>query len=191
MEEPLTIVVGSSEGPVYDHEQHAIKLPYVYLESAIKSQTELLEEGDMALDRAIDVVEYTLYHLLGHALVRDSSVDSDEIAEKLSTWIMLEHWPNGGEQWYQDVRVFGEASQKLAGDITDFWHEHSLYAARQRAIECWILGYSPQAYESLFPAVLEPAKRRSRCTQSWHELQESALQILTPLLKDEAKLLHR
>ena len=191
MEEPLTIIVGSSEGPSYDHEQHAIKLPYAYLESAITSQAELLDDGDNAVERAIDVVEYTLYHLLGHALVRDSSVDSDEIAEQLSTWIMLEHWPNGGEQWHRDVSVFSEASQKLSGEVTDFWHEHSVYAARQRTIECWILGHSPQRYEQLFPAVLEPEARRSRCTQSWKELQDSALQILTPLLKDEAKLLPR
>ncbi|MBX2839252.1 MAG: DUF4344 domain-containing metallopeptidase [Gammaproteobacteria bacterium] len=190
-EDPLSIVIGSSEGPSYDHEQHAIKLPFSYLENAIKSQVELLDEGDNALNRAIDVVEYTLYHLLGHALVRDSSVDSDEIAQRLSTWIMLTHWPNGAEQWYQDVRVFAEASQKLDGGLEDFWHKHAINASRQREIECWILGYSPDQIEPLLPAVLDSAQRRTECVRAWQELQDHALTILTPLLQSEAKLMPR
>lgn len=191
MEEPLSIIVGSSDGPSYDHESHAIKLPYSYLENAIRAQTELLEEGDVAVDRAIDVVEYTLYHLLGHALVRDSSIDSDEIAQQLSTWIMLQNWPNGGEQWLADVRAFAQASQKLDGNQQEFWHKHALLAARQQELECWILGFSPQLHEPMMPAVLKPEERRKRCVLAWHELEADALNILTPVLQAEAKLLPR
>ena len=184
----LVLIVGAIEGPEYNADGRVLRLPYAFLGRAVETQAKLVEQGEVAIERALDVVEYTLYHLLGHALVSDSSIDADATAEALSTWIMLSNWPNGGEQWLNDLRAFGDASQKLDGPLSDIWHEHSLYKIRQDKLECWVLGSDPEAYETLLPAVLDSANRRTRCVASWQSLQQESRARLEDLLLTSAPL---
>ena len=170
LEPPLVLALGAAEGPSIDVVTHVLSLPHEYLARAIETQAELVDDRDEALQRALNVVEYTLYHLLGHVLAGDTDVNADDRAEALSTWVMLSHWPNGGEQWYVDAQAFGEASRQLDGPLDDFWHEHALYRLRQDQLECWILGRDPAAYERLMPATLKPLERRRRCQANWMTL---------------------
>lgn len=93
--------------------------------------------------RGSNEMEYTLYHLLGHLLADDSTPDADEDAEAISSWLMIKHWPAGGEQWFANVQAFARASQLLDGPLSDYWHSHALYKSRQKTLQCWILGSDP------------------------------------------------
>jgi hypothetical protein len=188
---PLVLAIGVTEGPDYNGQTHVLRMPYTYLDRAVEVQERLTERREDALQRGLDVFEYTLYHLLGHALNDDPGIEADAAAESLSSWVMLRHWSNGGEQWYAAISAFGAASQKLDGPLEDFWHAHSLYRSRQNTIECWILGSDPTAYERLLPAVLEPINRRRKCEASWRKLnQESVVKLEYKLLENAALRQH-
>ena len=200
LDPPLGLTVGSSLDahgiPSYSSEDRRIRLPYAYLEKAIRAQAELVEgttpeedpgEGD-AVRRAMDLVEYTIYHLVGHALVDDANVDVDDRAEAISSWLMISAWPNGAEQWLEDVQAFANASQQLDGPLEDYWHSHSLYKSREETLSCWALGADPDRIESLLPAVLDPAERREQCIHSWTRLDDQMRRLLDPVLKPNAPL---
>jgi len=193
LDPPLVLAIGSTEGPEYEMETNTLRFPYGYLGRAIETQAELVEDRDLALARALDIVEYTLYNLLGHALLGKSSADSDvdEDAEAVSSWLMLKHFQNGGEQWHAAINAFGNASQKLDGPLSDYWHAHSLYRLRQNVIECWILGSNPEAFETLLPAVPDADSRRSDCVAKWNVLQEQVLVHLDGQLEKNAPVLRR
>lgn len=190
LDELELVEIGAESGPVYDLESKAIRMPFGYLERAIRTQAQLVDEDQevVAIDRALDVVEYTLYHLLGHALAGDESVDADSTAEALSTWIMLSYWPNGAEQWFQDTLAFSDASIKLDGPLDDYWHEHSLYKIRRDTLRCWILGKDPVNVIDLMPAVLDPEERKARCIQSWQKLDRQARELLGDRLAPDSSL---
>jgi len=188
---PLVLAIGANEGPDYDYDTHVLRMPFSYLGRAVETQAELVEDREEALRRGLDIVEYTLYHLLGHALIDDPAVEADGAAEALSSWVMLSHWRNGEEQWHQAARIFAEASQKLDGPLEDFWHTHSLYRARHETIECWILGSDPETYAKLLPTVLKTASRAEECAESWRKLHRESLKELDDLLLDTAPIRDR
>ena len=186
--ENLTIKLTTSGTPGINTKKPELILPYDFITQAIRAQAELEETQQDALERGFDLIEYTLYHLLGHLLAGDPSPDADDQAESLSTWLMIKSWPNGGEQWHSDASAFGRASQLLDGSLQDYWHSHSLYKSRQTQINCWILGSNPDQYEPLLKQVLEPEERRTKCVAAWQALNKSSLETLAPLLKENSTL---
>ncbi len=186
----LDVVFGGEGVPTYDDASRTITLPHSYFADAVRAQAELVDEGEEheALARGLDVYEYTLYHLLGHALIGEGSEDEDAAVEALSSWIMIRGWPNGGEQWFSDVTAFAEASQKLDGPLNDYWHSHALYRIREETLYCWILGSDPERHADLLPAVLDPAERRSRCAESWRKLEVTIGTMIEFRLKEDAPL---
>ncbi|MEE9320128.1 MAG: DUF4344 domain-containing metallopeptidase [Granulosicoccus sp.] len=189
-DEPLLLVIGADSGPEFDVEKHAIKLPYSYLERAIRTQNELVDDGEeaLALHRALDVVEYTLYHLLGHALVHEDSEDTDATAEAISTWLMLSYWPNGSEQWFEDTLAFSDASMKLDGPLSDYWHSHALYRIRRDTLRCWMLGKDPDRIETLMPAIVDTAEQLTRCESSWQKLDRQVVELIGSVLAPDTPL---
>jgi len=174
----LKIVVGGEGSPSVDVDAAELHMSYSYFTDAIRAQGELQETQEAALAAGLDMLEYTLYHMLGHALVGDADPQADVAAEEIATWTMLTSWPNGGEQWLTAVAAFGSASQKLDGPLSDYWHAHSLYKSRQRQLECAVLGFDPQRYEKLLKAVLDPQQRRKDCSRYWRELEKRVLATL-------------
>ncbi len=197
---PIGITVGSGADargvPSYTVQDRQIRLPYAYVEKAIRAQAELLEgvspdestesSAGEAVRRAMDMIEYTVYHLLGHALINDADVDADDRAEAISSWLMISAWPNGAEQWVADVQAFADASHKLDGSLDDYWHSHSLYRTREDTLTCWALGADPEAIEPMLPATLDPVERQERCVRSWENLDKQMRSLLDGVLKNDA-----
>lgn len=185
----LRVTVNDDLVPHVNADNKEITLPYRYLTHAISSHAELEETQQAALDRALDTVEYTLYHLFGHLLITDNSADADDFAEAISSWLMIKAYANGGEQWFNDAEAFGRASQLLDGPLEDYWHEHSLYKSRNRVINCWILGSAPDKYNDLLTPVLEPHERTTRCKREWQLLNSRMQALLKDKLNAKSTLL--
>lgn len=186
----LRVTVTNAPSPMIEYrtENAEIILPYNYLIDAITAHAELEETHETALDRALNTVEYTLYHLFGHTIANDNSPDADDTAESLSSWLMIRGFRNGGEQWFANTEAFARASQLIDGPLSDYWHSHALYKSRQRTINCWILGSNPEEYERLFKQVLEPDKRKADCVSSWQTLESESLTLLEAYLKQDSTL---
>ncbi len=168
----LTLSMGGAGLPRYDSDARSIHLPYSYLALAVRTQYNFEESRAAALQRGLDVVEYTIYHLLGHALIDDHSVDFDEEAEKISTFLMTTSFSNGGEQWLDDIVAFGRASQKLDGPLEDYWHDHGLSKRAAQRLNCIVIGSDPQRYVERFPGLVEAADKSAACQKEWVELKD-------------------
>jgi len=184
----LRVTINNDNVPHINPDTTEIILPYNFLTHAIQSHAELEETREAALDRALDTVEYTLYHLTGHLIVANNSADFDDTAEAISSWLMIKSFTNGGEQWFNNTEAFGRASQLLDGPLQDYWHEHSLYKSRQKKINCWILGSAPEKYESLLKPVLKPHERKERCINEWQMLDSQMQTELHSELKTQSTL---
>jgi len=184
----LRVTINNDSVPHINPDTTEIILPYSYLTHAIKSHAELEETKEAAFDRALDTIEYTLYHLAGHLIVANNSAESDDAAEAISSWIMIRGFSNGGEQWFNNVEAFGRASQLLDGPLQDYWHEHSLYKSRQNKINCWILGSAPEQYENLLKPVLKPEERKAQCVNEWQMLDSQMQTELQAELKAQSTL---
>ena len=188
--EELKVTINDEQKPYANIESNELVIPYHYLTYAIKSHAELEETREAALERAINTVEFTLYHLFGLLIAKDNDPDSDDTAEAVSSWLMIKAFGNGGEQWFADAEAFGRASQLLDGPLTDYWHEHALYKSRQRKINCWILGSSTERYEDLLKPVLEQQQRTERCTDEWNQLDLEMQQLLRQNIVTGSRLLN-
>ena len=192
-DKPFVVAVGTSGGPDYDPASNTVRLPYAYIERAVRTQASLLDSGPggeaeeaLAVRRALDVVEYTLYHLLGHALAGSGGIEVDELAEGYSTWAMLAYWPDGAAQWREVSTTFARASQRLDGPLSDYWHAHGLFAARERILDCWTIGREP-ALASTSPRKPTEAEALA-CREDWETLDANARRALEGVLLDDAPL---
>ena len=191
--EPFVIAVGAASGPDYDVATNTVRLPYAYLERAVRTQAALLIDGPggdgeeaAAVHRALDIVEYTLYHLLGHALAGRAGIEAEERAEGYSSWAVLGHHPDGAARWREASRAFGQATRRLDGPPEDYWHAHGLHAARERAVECWIVGREPAlAGGSRTPF---SAAEVTACESGWARLDSESRLALDALLLPDAPL---
>lgn len=170
--ETVTFMMGSEGLPRYEAKQHTIHIPYSYLANAVRGQYKFEESRAASLQRGLDVLEYTLYHLLGHVLTGSHDVDTDETAEALATWLMVTGYKNGGEQWLDDVLVFGRASNKLDGPLEDYWHSHSLSKRGAQRLNCFVVGSAPALYHERFPSLAETPAQAEACEDQWQQLEE-------------------
>jgi len=184
----ITVSIVDGGSPDVSVSPPEIVIPYQFIIDSITAQAELEETRQAALTTAIDKLEYTLYHLFGHLLISDNTPDTDDEAESLSAWLMIKGFPNGGEQWFEDSKAFGRASQFLDGPLTDYWHSHSLYKSRQAKMDCWVLGSEPAKNERLFKQVLKPHVRRQKCESQWKALDKQSRARLKHLLKPDSLL---
>jgi len=198
--------VDGSRRPGYTGEERRIWLPYAYFEDVVRAQAALgeadaspggpgdgadgaaIDQEGRAVRDALDMLEYTLYHLLAHALLDNASASLDRDAEAISAWLMIKGWPGGALQWVEAARAFGRASQRLDSPARDYWHVHALYARDERRHLCWALGADPVAVEPLMDAVLNAAARRQRCQASWYQLDARMRERLQDVLLVDAPL---
>lgn len=171
--ERLHIIAGGGGLPRYDVALQAIHIPADYLATAVRAQDQFEESRSEALKAGMDVVEYTLYHLLGHALYGGYDEAEDARAEAAATWLMVTSFPNGGEQWLENLRAFGRASQKLDGPLTDYWHKHALYRIREKQLNCLVFGSDIAHFATLYPGLKENQSDAEACVQSWQQLDQS------------------
>ena len=192
-ETPLVVAIGAGGGPDYEAPTNTIRLPYDYLERAVRAQATLLaaeSDGDgeeaLAVRRALDVIEYTLYHLLGHALAGSDGIEVEELAEALSSWVVLGHWPGGAAEWRRVSVSFAQASQRLDGPLSDYWHAHGLHAARERLLACWIIGRDTG--EVPLSSLPNAEARQEECRARWIALDADARERLDGVLHEDAPL---
>ncbi len=168
--ERLVIRLVADGTPDYQAETQTIVLPYTYLAAATRAQDNFEESRGDAFKRGLDMVEYTLYHLLGHALQGHHDEADDTGVERVATWLMVSQFPNGGEQWLENTHAFGRASQKLDGPLSDYWHSHGLYKSRERAINCLVFGSDIEHFSTLYPGLTENPDTARECVRQWREL---------------------
>jgi len=124
-----------------------IDMPYAFVARNLALfRNDLSGESPEVVESAVlDVVEYTLYHELAHALIHLLELPvlghEEDAADDLATLLSIELVENGAEMALAMADMMSlELEQQ--GDIQaqDFWGDHALNEQRIFRIECLVYG---------------------------------------------------
>jgi len=188
---PLTIVLGSDDGPLFDSETGKIDIPYFYI-SEIKDRFRAIQynkkTGLSELDATMDTLLHTLFHEFAHVLffMYDLPVTGreEDAADGLATLLLIELFENGQEIVLSAADQFDLMDQEIKNlDEQDFWDEHSLDAQRYYTALCHVYGSSPDQYEDLLQNAGMPEEKAEQCIEEYENLSRSWFALLDPHLR--------
>ncbi|GAM75978.1 hypothetical protein JCM19241_276 [Vibrio ishigakensis] len=182
-EEPMKLVYGGSEGPLYDPSNHTVYIPYAFVLEAQHyfSKHRSKSEVDQG---AIDTLMHTLLHEAGHALVSDNGIPilgkEEDAVDNLATIIMLQYLDNGAEAAINAADMFSYESEE-GGEYYDFGEYagvHSFDMQRYFATLCLVYGSDPEGNKGLLDEIEEDylPEQKETCEETylqldynWHE----------------------
>lgn len=182
-EQPMKLVYGGEEGPLYDPSNHTVYIPYAFILEAQHyfSKHRPKSEVDQG---AIDTLMHTLLHEAGHALVSDNGIPilgkEEDAVDNLATIIMLQYLDGGAEAAINAADMFAFESED-GGEYYDFGEyagEHSFDMQRYFATLCLVYGSDPEANKGLLDEIEDDylADRKETCEETylqldynWHE----------------------
>ena len=200
----VRIILGGEEGPLYDPETLEILIPHDFLISGFErhlaaveddlaesqanpySEEPELDAHDIARDIMLDVLEHTLYHEAGHALIDLLELPvvgrEEDAVDVLATLMVLGLYPEGGEIALNAAFDFVLLEWEEGGiHEEDLRGEHSLDSQRSHAISCLVLGSNPDRYSDLVQDF--GIDGTERCADEFHRQRDNWFALLGDSLK--------
>ncbi|MBF0424051.1 MAG: hypothetical protein HQL73_13785, partial [Magnetococcales bacterium] len=173
---PHTLVIhfGEDDGPRYLPDHFEIRIPYGFVAeiAATMARQQSKEGGSSVKTDTLDVVEWVLYHELGHAFidVYDLPVlgKEEDAADALATLLAIRLVENGG----RIALTAADLLTRIAADRghttqTVFWSEHSLDRQRFFQVICWVYGSDTAVFAPLAASGTISRQRAQRCTDAF------------------------
>lgn len=189
--ERLTLELGASDGPLYDPSRKLIAMPYGFVEYVQR----LFRESGEAFDQdeldtvALDVLEHTLYHELGHALVEMLQLPvvgkEEDAVDSLATILLIESFEEGPDMVASVADLF-YLEEQAGGEGVSFWDDHSLDIQRFYTALCLVYGSDPENNADLVEDLEIDDERLAQCPDVYQRALESWLKLLNPHLRDTA-----
>ena len=187
--QPILIRFTSGKpGPLYY--QGVINMTYEFLLSnhEIIAATGYAETEDELVLTLLNLVEFVLYHEVGHALVdmldlpvlgkEEDAVDG--FAAVVASAFDLDVVALTAADIFNlntSIQVSNEISPAA------FWDSHSLDQQRMYSIICMIYGSDPNAYSSLLNDVGMPSEKESECVYSFQETSRNWVRLIADYIK--------
>lgn len=194
-EQPLTIVFGGEDGPLYDPATNDILIPYTFLdevEQRFKAVNDARDDNGKAepadLNQAVmDVVIHTLFHELAHALIANHELPivgkEEDAADNLAAVLSIEYFENGAEIAISAADLFYlEGDEITEFEEADFWDEHSLDLQRYYATLCHVYGSDDVNYAYLLEDTGFSAERGEFCISEYDTIANNWLTLLAPYM---------
>jgi len=194
-EQPLTIVFGGEDGPLYDPAINDILIPYTFLdevEQRFKAVNDARDDNGKAepadLNQAVmDVVIHTLFHELAHALIANHELPivgkEEDAADNLAAVLSIEYFENGAEIAISAADLFYlEGDEITEFEEADFWDEHSLDLQRYYATLCHVYGSDDVNYAYLLEDTGFSAERGEFCISEYDTIANNWLTLLAPYM---------
>lgn len=194
--EDVTFVFGADDGPLYDPETHEILMPDEFTIEVMQrfKDASYVQTTEELFNVTIDVIEHTLYHELGHALIELLQIPvvgkEEDAVDSLATMLVILTNKNGEEVALSAADLFdleGEDTEELTE--IDFWGEHSLDFQRFYNTVCLIYGSQPDRYTFLIEELHITEDRADLCIDDYQRENRSWGKLLKPYLKDK-KIFH-
>ena len=191
----VSFVFGAEDGPLYDSETHEILMPddFTFEVMGRFINAKYVEKENELYSVTMDVIEHTLYHELGHALVDILQIPitgrEEDAADNLATMLVILSNEKGGEVALSAADLFdleGEDIKEFTDE--DFWDEHSLDFQRFYNTICLIYGSEPNQYQYLIKELDIAEDRAELCIDDYHRQSQSWGKLLKPYLKDKMLL---
>lgn len=187
--QPILIRFTSGKpGPLYY--QGVINMTYEFLLSnhEIIAATGYAETEDELVLTLLNLVEFVLYHEVGHALVdmldlpvlgkEEDAVDG--FAAVVASAFDLDVVALTAADIFNlntSIQVSNEISPAA------FWDSHSLDQQRMYSIICMIYGSDPNGYSSLLNDVGMPSEKESECVYSFQEISRNWIRLIADYIK--------
>lgn len=189
--EPLTIVFGGNDGPLYDPAPNEILIPYRFFDdveqrfNAINyASDEQGEANPESLEQAVmDVIIHTLFHELAHALIANYELPivgkEEDAADNLAAVLAIEYFENGAEIAISAADLFYLEGDEISEfEDADFWDEHSLDLQRYYTTLCHVYGSDEIAYAYLLKETGFSTERGELCIDDYERTANNWLTLL-------------
>ena len=187
--EPLAIVFGAADGPLYDYDANEILIPYTFLEQvANRFKAADYANPDISIAEATnDALVHTLFHELAHALIAIHQLPvvgkEEDAADSLAAVLSIEYFSNGAEIAISAADLFYlESSDIEEFEEADFWDEHSLDLQRYYATLCHVYGSDPKKYAYLLEDTGFSQERADFCINEYDSAVTNWLALLAPYM---------
>lgn len=188
--QPILIRFTSGKpGPLYY--QGVINMTYEFLLSnhQVISATGYAENEDELVLTLLNLVEFVLYHEVGHALVdmldipvlgkEEDAVDG--FAAVVASAFELDVVALTAADIFNlntSIQVNTEISPAA------FWDSHSLDQQRMYSIICMIYGSDPGSYSTLLNDVGMPSEKESECVYNFQEISRNWVRLISDYIRD-------
>ena len=196
--QPLTIVFGANDGPLYDPARNDILIPYTFLDEVEQRFNAVNYVGDnqgnvnpVNLDQAVmDVLIHTLFHELAHALIATYELPvvgrEEDAADNLAAVLSIEYFENGAEIAISAADLFYlEGDEITEFEDADFWDEHSLDLQRYYATLCYVYGSDDTQYAYLLEETGFSDERGELCIGDYERMKNNWLTLLDAYMSSE------
>ncbi|MEZ5056909.1 MAG: DUF4344 domain-containing metallopeptidase [Saprospiraceae bacterium] len=183
----ITIHFQDNEGPYYY--QGNIMMNYGFLNHVynVFNNAEYIQSQE-DLDVVLDVVEFVLYHEIGHALVEAYDIPitgkEEDAVDGLAT-ILIAELLQDPELALVVADLFALQDEQVAEfQEAHFWDEHSLDAQRYYNILCWFYGSDPEQNKDIVGEEGLAEQRAVRCPGEYQQIFSSWGRLLSPFIKE-------
>ena len=184
----IAIRFEEGDGPAYYEDDRTIVMNYDFVQNAVEvfagSDADLRNEE--VADNVLGVIEFVLYHEMGHALINvyDLPVtgkEEDSVDALATVVAVITDRQTIALAGIDLFNAWAEERGELSEE--DFWDEHSLDEQRMYAIICWLYGSDPKLFKDLAKAVEMDADREDACQADWQRQYHAWSKLLENHLK--------
>ncbi len=158
----VTIQYGSTDGPLYDPNSHAIHIPYSFYQESLDyfSKNKYQERFNKSPQLgALDTLLHTLLHESGHAFIADQNIPvlgkEEDAVDNFATILLLNYVDNGDDIAISAADMFAFESENRPDyyDFGEYIDEHSFDLQRYFSTLCFVYGSDPEKQSNLLDEV--------------------------------------
>ena len=186
----ITISFQEGDGPYYSLDKREIIINYDFITyvTGVLLETQYVESDNDLFKAVLDVVEFVLYHEIGHVLIHllDLQINEDEedAVDALSTVLLTEVVKGESDIPFTAADMFIlEADTPSEFEAAHFWSEHSFDIQRFHRILCWVYANQPGKYGQLIRKAGIDEQQAAQWSEEYQEIVSHWLASLSPFLK--------
>ncbi|MDO6765178.1 DUF4344 domain-containing metallopeptidase [Agarivorans sp. 1_MG-2023] len=179
-EHAVTLQYGSSDGPLYDPEQHTIFIPYSFVSESLQFFTNndyAEQQGVSAEKAALDTLLHTLLHEAAHAYIADQQIPilgkEEDAADNLATLMLLNYVEHGDDIAISAADMFAFESDEKPRyyEMSEYIAEHSFDLQRYFSTLCLVYGSDPERHKQLLDEIEKDyqAERKEFCIYQFEQ----------------------
>jgi hypothetical protein len=168
----------------YDHGKKRITFCYELIERLDDIFSEDGSSDDDTEDATVGAAAFMVYHELAHALLRilnpPSAVKTEDLADQLSTFLMVRGEGDAEAAALDGAIAFYDEDTDGSSDADKlpFWGDHSLNEERFNRIVCWVYGHDGEAHSDLVDDGILPEGRAASCGGEWAKVSRTWAKLL-------------
>lgn len=176
--------------PYYDPNDGSIHVPYEFFYETIGVFLSSGDKEGVAVENAVDALEFVIYHEVGHALIDALRIPitgrEEDAADGLAAGILTLAIEQGADTVLTAADWFAGLSEQSGDTIgaDQFADVHSLDDQRFYSLLCWVYGSDPDRFAWLVEEGDLPEGRAAGCPEEYLQNVSSWIELLDPWLKE-------